>query len=136
MRSQFVRSLVLAGLLIAPTSSSAQTISLTEAQALEQLAADNPRVRALNAPVDVARADVLAARRWPNPRFTYDRESVAGVTENLTMVGQVLPVTGRRTFEINAASALVEAASGLASQQVRRLRTDLRLAFADLVAAQ
>ena len=136
MCSQFVRSLVLVGLLVAPTSSSAQTISLTEAQALEQLAPDNPRVRAINAPVDVARADVLAARRWPNPRFTFDRESVGGVTEDLTMVGQVLPVTGRRTFEVSAASALVDAASGLASQQVRRLRTDLRLAFADLVAAQ
>lgn len=137
MRSQFVRPLMLVGLLLAaPTSSSAQTISLTESQALEQLALDNPRVRAVNAPVDVARAGVLAARRWPNPRFTYDRESVAGVTENLTMVGQMLPVTGRRTFEADAASALVEAASGLASQQVRRLRADLRLAFADLVAAQ
>jgi cobalt-zinc-cadmium efflux system outer membrane protein len=134
MRSLFVRvALVLA---LMPASVGAQTSSLTEAQALAQLTPDNPRVRAINAPVDVARADVLAAGRWPNPRVTYDREAVAGVTEHLAMVGQVLPITGRRPLEVSAASALVDAASGRAGDQVRRLRVDLRLAFADLLAAQ
>jgi cobalt-zinc-cadmium efflux system outer membrane protein len=52
------------------------------------------------------------------------------------MVGQVLPITGRRPLEVSAASALVDAASGRASEQVRRLRADVRLAFADLIAAQ
>jgi outer membrane protein, heavy metal efflux system len=134
MRSLFVLVALAAALF--PTSVGAQTEVLTEAQALAQLAPDNPRVRAVNAPVDVARADVLAAGRWPNPRVTYDRESVAGVTEHLAMVGQVLPITGRRPLEVSAASALVDAASGRAGDQVRRLRADLRLAFADLVAAQ
>ena len=134
MRRLLVRALLAAALV--PASVGAQTLSLTEAQALAQLAPDNPRVRAVHAPVDVARADVLAAGRWPNPRVTYDRESVAGVTEHLAMVGQVLPITGRRPLEVTAASALVDAASGRASDQVRRLRADLRLAFADLVAAQ
>ena len=134
MRSLFVR----AGLAVAlwPASAGAQTLSLTEAQALAQLVPDNPRVRAINSTIDVARADVLAAGRWPNPRVTYDRESVAGVTEHLAMVGQVLPITGRRPLEVSAASALVDAVSGRAGDQVRRLRADLRLAFADLVAAQ
>src|SRR6185503_10773124 len=134
MRPFLVRALLVVALV--PASVGAQTLSLTEAQALAQLAPDNPRVRAINAPVDVARADVLAAGRWPNPRVTYDRESVAGVTEHLAMVGQVLPITGRRPLEVSAASALVDAASGRAGDQVRRLRADLRLAFADLVAAQ
>ena len=134
MRSVFVR--VALALALVPASVGAQSSSLTEAQALAQLTPDNPRVRAINAPVDVARADVLAAGRWPNPRVTYDRESVAGVTEHLAMVGQVLPITGRRPLEVSAASALVDAASGRAGDQVRRLRVDLRLAFADLVAAQ
>ena len=132
MRSVFVR--VAFALAVLPASARAQ--SLTEAQALAQLTPESPRVRAINAPVDVARADVLAAGRWPNPRVTYDRESVAGVTEHLTMVGQALPITGRRPLEVSAASALVDAASGRASDQLRRLRADLRLAFADLVAAQ
>jgi cobalt-zinc-cadmium efflux system outer membrane protein len=134
MRSLFVRALL--ALAVLPAGVGAQTLSLTEAQALAQLAPDNPRVRALNAPINVARADLLAAGRWPNPRVTYDRESVAGVTEHLAMVGQVLPITGRRPLEVSAASALVDAASGRAGDQVRRLRADLRLAFADLVAAQ
>ncbi len=86
MRPLFVRALL--ALAVLPASAGAQTLSLTEAQALAQLAPDNPRVRAINAPIDVARADVLAAGRWPNPRVTYDRESVAGVTEHLAMVGR------------------------------------------------
>jgi cobalt-zinc-cadmium efflux system outer membrane protein len=132
MRSLFAGAL-LAALLHA--SAGAQT-SLTEAQALAQLTPDNPRVRALNAPLEIARADVLAAGRWPNPRGTYNRESVAGVTEHITTVGQVLPLTGRRPLELSAATAMIDVASRRAGDQLRRLRTDLRLAFAELVAAQ
>jgi hypothetical protein len=43
-------------------------------------------VKAIRAQVEIARADVIAASRWPNPRVTYDRESVAGVTEGMTMI--------------------------------------------------
>ena len=134
MRSLFVGALLAASLL--PASAGAQTSSLTEAQALAQLTPENPRVRAINAPIDVARADVLAAGRWPNPRGTYNRESVAGVTEHITTVAQVFPITGRRPLEVSAATAMVDATSGRAGDQLRRLRTDLRLAFAELVAAQ
>jgi len=134
MRSEFVGALLAASLL--PASAGAQTLPLTEAQALAQLTPENPRVRAINAPIEVARADVTAAGRWPNPRGTYNRESVAGVTEHITTVGQTFPITGRRPLEVNAAAAMVDAASGRAGDQLRRLRTDLRLAFAELVAAQ
>jgi outer membrane protein, heavy metal efflux system len=134
MRSMFVGALLAVSL--QPASVSAQTSSLTEAQALAQLTPENPRVRAINAPIEVARADVLAAGRWPNPRGTYNRESVAGVTEHITTVGQVFPITGRRPLEVSAATAMVDVASGRAGDQLRRLRTDLRLAFAELVAAQ
>ncbi|HET9196356.1 MAG TPA: TolC family protein [Vicinamibacterales bacterium] len=134
MRSLFVGALLAASL--APAGAGAQTSSLTEAQALAQLTPENPRVRAINAPIDIARADVLAAGRWPNPRGTYNRESVAGVTEHITTVAQVFPITGRRPLEVSAAAAMVDATSGRAGDQLRRLRTDLRLAFAELVAAQ
>ena len=134
MRSMFVGALLAVSL--QPASAGAQTSSLTEAQALAQLTPEHPRVRAINAPIDVARADVLAAGRWPNPRGTYNRESVAGVTEHITTVGQVFPITGRRPLEVSAATAIVDAASSRAGDQWRRLRTDLRLAFAELVAAQ
>jgi cobalt-zinc-cadmium efflux system outer membrane protein len=121
---------------IAPGSAGAQSLPFTEAEALARLSPDSPRVRAMQAGVDVARADVLAAGRWPNPRVTFDREAVAGVTENMTMVSQVLPITGRRGLEVQAASALVDATSSRVHDAMRRARADLRLAFAQLLAAQ
>jgi len=122
--------------LLLPWSARAQTLSLTESEALARLSSESPRVRAIRASIDVARADVLPARRWPNPRLTVDRESVAGVTEYLTMVAQPLPVTGRRGLEARAASSLVDASSNRADEAVRRARADLRRAFAQLVSAQ
>jgi cobalt-zinc-cadmium efflux system outer membrane protein len=126
---------VLAAVLL-PSSAGAQSLSLTESDALARLSPRSPRVRAIGAAVDIARADVLAAARWPNPRVTLDRESVAGVTEVMTMVAQPLPVSGQRGFLVEAATALVEASSSRADDEMRRARADLRVAFAQLVAAQ
>jgi cobalt-zinc-cadmium efflux system outer membrane protein len=134
MRARVVCAALAAALL--PASPGAQTLLLTESQAVARLSAESPRVQAVRAAVDVARADVLSAGRWPNPRVTFNREAVAGVTENMVMVAQLLPVAGRRRFEVSAASARVEAATSRADDAVRRLRADLRLAFTDLWAAQ
>jgi cobalt-zinc-cadmium efflux system outer membrane protein len=134
MRAGFGGVLLAAALL--PAGAAAQTLSLTEVQVLAQLTPQNPRVRAIKGPVEIARADVLSAGRFPNPRGTYNRESVAGVTEHITTVGQVLPIAGRRPLEVSAATGLVDAATGRADDQLRRLRTAVRLAFADLIAAQ
>ena len=131
----FLVSAALAAVM-APSSAGAQSLNLTESDALARLSTDSPRARAVRAAVDIARADVLTAGRWPNPRVTFDRESVAGVTENIVMVAQPLPITGRRGLDVQAASALVSARSSRADDEMRRLRADLRLAFADLVAAQ
>src|SRR5437667_5908792 len=102
-----------------PASVGAQSTALTESEALARLSADSPRARAIRAGVDVARVDVLSAARWPNPRITWDRESVAGVTEHLVMVTQALPVTGRRGFDLQAAAALVGASSDRADDELR-----------------
>src|SRR5262245_31996702 len=125
----------LAGVLI-PAAARAQSLSLTEADALARLSADSPRVRAIRAAVDLARAEVQSVGRWPNPRLTFDRESVAGITENLTMIAQQLPITGRRGLEVRAASALVDASTSRSEDAVRRARADLRVAFAHLAAGQ
>jgi len=122
--------------LFVPSSAGAQSLALTESDALTRLSADSPRVRAMRAGIDIARVDVLIAGRWPNPRVTFDREAVAGVTENMVMVAQSLPITGRRGLEVDAASAMVAATSNRSDDEIRRLRADLRLAFADLVTAQ
>lgn len=113
----------------------AQTV-LSETDALARLSPDSPRVRAIRAAVDVARADVLTAGRWPNPRATYNRESVAGITEHMVTITQPLPITGRRELEVDAASALVEANAHRADEEIRRARAELRGAYADLVSAQ
>lgn len=110
--------------------------TLSEADALARLSSDSPRVRAIQAASDLARADVLAAARWPNPRATYNREAVAGVTENMWMVTQSLPITGRRGLEVSAASALADARARRADDEIRRARLELRTAYANLVSAQ
>ena len=122
--------------LAAPSAVGAQSLPLTESEALARLSPASPRVRAIRSSIDVARADALAASRWPNPRVTFDREAVAGVTENMLMVSQTLPITGRRGFEERSATALVDASSSRADEALRRARADLRLAFAQLVSAQ
>jgi cobalt-zinc-cadmium efflux system outer membrane protein len=118
-----------------PTLVAAQTV-LSEADALAKLSADSPRVREIRSGVDVTRAEALAAGRWPNPRFTFNRESVAGVTENMLMLTQPLPIAGRRGFEVRSASALVAASEQRADEAVRQVRAALRQAYADLVGAQ
>lgn len=122
--------------IVVPSSARAQSLPLTESDALLRLSPDSPRVRAIRTAVEVARADVLAAGRWPNPRLTFDRESVAGVKESMWMIAQPLPISGRRGLDQQAASALVDAASNRTDDAVRRARVDLRLTFAQLVAAQ
>ena len=58
----------------------AQTV-LSEADALARLSLESPRVRAIRARSVVAEPTCWRPGRWPNPRVTFDRESVAGVTE-------------------------------------------------------
>ena len=134
-----MRALVLCAVLAAaflPSKAGAQSLPLTESEVLARLSPASPRVRAIRAGVDVARADVLMAGRWPNPRVTVDRESAAGVTEIMSMVSQPLPINGQRGLQIQAATALVDASASRADDEVRRARADLRLAFAQLVVAQ
>jgi cobalt-zinc-cadmium efflux system outer membrane protein len=121
--------------LCACSTAGAQTV-LNESDAIARLSPDSPRVRAIRSGIELARADVLAASRWPNPRLYVGRESVAGVSEVITTVLQPLPITGQRRFEIQAADALVDATSFRADDAMRRARADLRLAYADLVTAQ
>ena len=117
------------------STAGAQTV-LTESDAIARLSTDSPRVRAIRSGIELARADVVAASRWPNPRLYVGREAVAGVSETITSVLQPLPITGQRRFEIQAADALVDATTFRADDAMRRARADLRLAYADLVAAQ
>lgn len=134
MRALVVRAACAAA--IWPAIAGAQTLSLTEAEAVARFSVQSPRVEAVRAAVDVLRADATAAGRWPNPTVMFNRESVAAATEHMVLVAQRLPVTGRRRLEMEAAEARVGAGASRADEQVRRLRADLRLAFIDLWLAQ
>ncbi len=134
-----MRSVLLCASLAAvlyPASAGAQLPPLTEAEVLARLSAESPRVRAIRSALDVALADVLVAGRWPNPRLSFGRESAAGVTETMTTVSQVLPLSGRRGLETQSASALADATRHRADESIRRARADLRIAFAELASAQ
>lgn len=111
-------------------------VVLTEADALRRLDHESPMIRALRAQVDLARSDVAAARRFPNPRVTVSREAVAGVAEDYLLVAQPLPVTGRRRLEIQAAEASAQSLEFRTADLARRARAELRLAFATLVEQQ
>jgi len=134
MRVAVLRAAI--GLACLPAIAGAQSLSLTEAQALSRLSNESPRVQALRAAVTVAEADILAAARWPNPRLTFSREAVAGIAEHYFTVIQPLAITGRRGFDVDAAEARAEAAASRVDEQVRRLRADLRLVFTHLWTAQ
>src|SRR5678816_129345 len=69
----------------------AQTV-LTESDAIARLSPDSPRVRAIRSGIELARADVVAASRWPNPRLYVGREAVVGVSETIASVLQPLPI--------------------------------------------
>jgi cobalt-zinc-cadmium efflux system outer membrane protein len=122
--------------LACPLGARAQSTSLSETEALARLSADSPRVRAIRAAVAVAEADVLVAGRWPNPRVSFGREAAGGASETMATVAQPLPITGRRGLEIESARSLVEANRARIDDVMRRARADLRLAFAQLTAAQ
>jgi cobalt-zinc-cadmium efflux system outer membrane protein len=130
------RTWCVAAALVCLSSLAAAQAVLSESDAIARLYAESPRVRAIRTGVEVARAEALAAGRWPNPLFTFNREAVAGVTENMVFVTQRLPVSGRRGLEVNAASSLAVGSERRADAAVRQVRAALRQAYADLVAAQ
>lgn len=109
---------------------------LTEADAVARLSADSPRIRALRAGLAMAEADVLAARRLPNPSVTLSREAAGGVSEKYALVTQVVPITGRRQLETAAARLSASATALRIGDLERRAAAEVRLAFATLLAAQ
>ena len=111
-------------------------VVLSEAEALARLSPDSPRVRTLRSTIGLAEADVLAAGRLPNPVLTVAREQAGGVAEVMSTVLQPLAITGVHSLERQAAGERLGAVTRRADEGIRRARADLRLAFADLVAAQ
>ncbi len=123
-------------LVVSAAAAHAQVQPLSEDAALARLSPDSPRVRALAGEVDVARADIAMARRFPNPQLAVSREAAGGVREYYSLVTQALPVTGRRGFEIRASEARLRATDARFDALLWRARADLRQAYAELAVSQ
>ena len=121
--------------LLAAAGAHAQVPPISEAEALARLSPDSPRVRALGAQVDLARAGVALSRGRPNPQISVSREAAGGLNEHYTLVTQVLPITGRRGLEIQASDALLRGAEARADALLRLARAELRQAFVELATA-
>lgn len=119
-------AVVLAAALVAPAA--AQQV-LTEAEAVARVSLESPRVRAIRAQIDVARADASAAALWPNPSVTYTRESVSGTAEQFLLFSQTFPVSGRRGLATDSANEAARAVALRSDDLVRRVRADARRAF-------
>jgi cobalt-zinc-cadmium efflux system outer membrane protein len=127
-----MRTVLCVALVVVTSHAANAQIVLTEAEALARLSPESARLRALKAQVDVARADVSAAARFPNPRVTLSREAVSGIAEDYLTVAQPLPITGRRGFEVQSAEASVRAIEFRVAEIERRARAELRTAYATL----
>jgi cobalt-zinc-cadmium efflux system outer membrane protein len=94
----------------------------------------------LRATIDLARADELQERRWPNPEAAWSHEQVdaGGVTEreDVATLSQRFDLSGRRGLRGEAAARRVEAAR--AEAELRRLDVEAqaRRAFADALAQE
>ena len=115
--------------------------SLTADQAV-QLATSQPHVRdALEAGVERARSDVLAARTWENPTLELEQEredSAAGAParETSVLLSQPLELGGRRGLRRDAAEQGVMAAEVAADHERARLRADVLREYYAAVAAE
>lgn len=94
----------------------------------------------LRARVDLARADEIAARRWPNPEASWSHEQVragdATERQDLGVLAQRIDLSGRRGLRGDAAARRVEAASAEAALVRLEIEAQARRSFADALAAE
>lgn len=116
-----------------------QRLSADEAVAL---ALSQTHVRqALDAELEVARSDVLAARTWANPELRLSRErgdgGIAGdARESTALLSQAFELGGRRGSRVDAAERGVRAAQLSVDYERARLRNEVLRAYSDVVAGE
>lgn len=124
--------LLVATLGLAPPAMAAEP-GLDEATAVERFALEAPRAAAIRRQVEVARAEVVAARALPNPTVDVGREQVfspGGPAEQHRLgVAATLPLLGQRAARIAIAEAGAEAVLARAEGDLAALTRALRAAF-------
>lgn len=94
----------------------------------------------LRARVDLARADEIAARRWPNPVASWSHEqlraSAATERQDIAVLSQRFDLSGRRGLRGDAAGRRVEAAGAGAELLRLDVEAEARRAFTDALAQE
>src|SRR5690242_864746 len=106
----------------------------SEAQIVERFLSLSPQARELRARVALVEAEAKARTVYANPAVSYSREG-AGYNEFFE-ASQTLPLNGRIRYLRDAGSAAVSVADANREAALWSLRTDLRLSFYRMVAAQ
>ncbi len=109
---------------------------MTEAEAVQRFERENAQVRALAARVREVRAEFRVFSLAPNPSVTYTREDSAGTRDDLLLVHQALPVTGRLGLLRRAGDSATCAAQANADYSLLLLRSEFRMSFYTLLLAQ
>jgi cobalt-zinc-cadmium efflux system outer membrane protein len=106
----------------------------SETQIVQRFLSFSPQARELRARVALTEAEANARAVYPNPAVSYSREG-AGYNEFFE-ASQKLLLNGRVRYLREAGSAAVLVADASREAALWSLRTDLRLAFYRMVAAQ
>src|SRR5690349_17489278 len=106
----------------------------SESQIVERLLTLSPQALELRARVSLTEAEAKARTVYANPAVSYSREG-AGYNEFFEAT-QTLPLNGRIRYLRDAGAAAVSVADANREAVLWSLRTDLRLAFYRMVAAQ
>lgn len=116
--------------------------SVTLAEALASLTADNPRTAAARTKVDEARADVVAAKTLPNPVLDYEGTrlrsgtNTGAASEDDLALQWPVPVFGQLRARKRAATAEVGATEAHVEADLAGRAREVRAAFGDLIAEQ
>jgi cobalt-zinc-cadmium efflux system outer membrane protein len=106
----------------------------SESQVVEQFLALSPQAQELRARLALTEAEAKTRAVYPNPAVSYSREG-AGYNEFFE-ASQTLPLNGRIRYLRDAGAAAVAVTDANREAALWSLRTDLRLAFYQMVAAQ
>ena len=106
----------------------------SESQIVERFLTLSPQAQELRARLALTEAEMKTRTVYPNPAISYSREG-AGYNEFFE-ASQTLPLNGRIRYLRDAGSAAVSVADANREAVLWSLRSDLRLAFYRMVAAQ
>jgi cobalt-zinc-cadmium efflux system outer membrane protein len=138
VRTKLLPMIVLGAMLALARGARAEAPAAPEPPAIDEarlatILAGDPRLARLDAEVDAARAEAIAAGVRPDPSVAVEREEIfpdGGLATNYLRLAVPLEISGQRAARVGAARALVDAAAAegtgarfaLSIQALRQLR--------------